>query len=143
MAPEVLDRLRFPDQARHLALEVFARSFFAHPADFSGGELVAMFHTYFTGSAEGLLFDVSDDDYDVALWQPLAEHLTGLGADLRTGTSVTALERSTDGMRASLDHGTTLTVADVVLATDRAALQRLVSGATWLGDPAWRERLAG
>ncbi len=63
-AADVLDRLRFPDEARHLALEVFARSFFADPRDFSGGELVAMFHTYFTGSAEGLLFDVPADDYD-------------------------------------------------------------------------------
>ena len=57
--------------ARHLALEVFARSFFADPRDFSGGELVAMFHTYFVGSAEGLLFDVPHDDYDTTLWAPL------------------------------------------------------------------------
>ncbi|MGO1908575.1 MAG: FAD-dependent oxidoreductase, partial [Brevibacterium linens] len=71
-AEQFLDRLRFPVGARHLALEVFARSFFAHPADFSAGELVAMFHTYFTGSAEGLLFDVPDDDYDTALWSPLS-----------------------------------------------------------------------
>ncbi len=142
-AAEVLDRLGFPDQARHLALEVFARSFFADPADFSGGELVAMFHTYFTGSAEGLLFDVPDDDYDRALWRPLALHLTALGADLRTGTAVTGLGRSADGIRAALDDGSSLTVTDVVLATDRAALQRLVGDATWLGDPAWRARLAG
>ena len=57
-AAEFLDRLRFPEAARHLALEVFSRSFFAHPDDFSAGELVAMFHTYFLGSSEGLLFDV-------------------------------------------------------------------------------------
>ena len=57
-AAQFLDRLRFPDRARHLALEVFARSFFAHPSDFSAGELVAMFHAYFLGSSEGLLFDV-------------------------------------------------------------------------------------
>ena len=67
-AADVLDRLRFPQAARHLALEVFARSFFADPRDFAAGELVAMFHTYFIGSAEGLLFDVPDDDYDTALW---------------------------------------------------------------------------
>ena len=59
-AEAFLDRLRFPPAARHLALEVFARSFFAHPSEFSAGELVAMFHTYFLGSAEGLLFDVPD-----------------------------------------------------------------------------------
>ena len=79
-AADVLDRLRFPDRARHLALEVFARSFFADPRDFSGGELVAMFHTYFLGSAEGLLFDVAADDFDTALWSPLSAHLQRLGA---------------------------------------------------------------
>ena len=35
-----------------------------------------MFHTYFLGSAEGLLFDVPSDDYDTALWAPLGRHLT-------------------------------------------------------------------
>ena len=74
-AAAFLDRLRFPPAARHLALEVFARSFFAHPSEFSAGELVAMFHTYFLGSAEGLLFDVPTDDYDTALWAPLGRHL--------------------------------------------------------------------
>ena len=60
-------RCSWPGRARHLALEVFARSFFADPHDFSAGELVAMFHTYFVGSAEGLLFDVPDDDYTVPI----------------------------------------------------------------------------
>ena len=46
-AAEFLDRLGFPDAARHLALEVFARSFFASPDEFSAGELVGMFHSYF------------------------------------------------------------------------------------------------
>ena len=74
-AADVLDRLRFPEEARHLALEVFARSFFADPREFSGAELVAMFHMYFVGSAEGLLFDVPRDDYDSTLWGPLGAHL--------------------------------------------------------------------
>ncbi len=86
-AAEFLDRLRFPPAARHLALEVFARSFFADPREFSAGELVAMFHTYFLGSAEGLLFDVPVDDYDTALWAPLGRYLHGLGVEVRTSTS--------------------------------------------------------
>ena len=36
-AAEVLDELRFPDGARHLALEVFARSFFADPRELLRG----------------------------------------------------------------------------------------------------------
>ncbi|MEO6997920.1 MAG: FAD-dependent oxidoreductase [Terracoccus sp.] len=141
-AADVLDRLRFPDQARHLALEVFARSFFADPRKFSGGELVAMFHTYFTGSAEGLLFDVPRSSYDEALWAPLGRYLYGLGVTTLTGHSVTSLAEVGDGIRVSLDDGQELEADAVVLATDRAPLQRLVAGAPWLGDDDWRARVA-
>lgn len=141
-AAEVLDRLNFPHAARHLALEVFARSFFADPRDFSGGELVGMFHAYFLGSAEGLLFDVPDDDYDTALWAPLGRHLTGLGVDLRTGVEVEGVAESAGGVVVTAG-GEAVDADAVVLATDRAPLQRLVAGAPWLGDAAWRERLAG
>lgn len=91
-AQQVLDELRFPPGMRSLALEVFARSFFADPADFSGGELVGMFHTYFLGSAEGLLFDVARDDFDATWWAPLGRYLAGLDVDVRTGVAVTAIE---------------------------------------------------
>ncbi|HET7799741.1 MAG TPA: FAD-dependent oxidoreductase [Humibacillus xanthopallidus] len=141
-AADVLDRLRFPEQARHLALEVFARSFFADPRDFSGGELVAMFHTYFTGSAEGLLFDVPATDYDTALWAPLGSYLARTGVDVRTGTEVAALEDGPDGIRVRLGDGSTVTAGGVVLATDREPLQRIVAGAPWLGDASWRDALA-
>ncbi|GAB3712202.1 FAD-dependent oxidoreductase [Mariniluteicoccus flavus] len=97
-AEAFLDRLRFPAGARHLALEVFARSFFAHPSEFSAGELIAMFHAYFTGSAEGLLFDVPDDDYDTALWAPQRANLKRLGVDVRTGESVTSIELDDAGI---------------------------------------------
>jgi isorenieratene synthase len=143
-AADVLDRLRFPDRARHLALEVFARSFFADPRQFSGGELVAMFHTYFLGSAEGLLFDVAGDDFDTALWSPLAGHLRSLGADVRCDSPVRGLEEHGDGVVVLTDDDA-LEVDAVVVATDRRPLQRLVDGAPWLAaqDPAWRERLLG
>lgn len=141
-AADVLDRLKFPDQARHLALEVFARSFFADPRDFSGGELVAMFHTYFTGSAEGLLFDVPRASFDEALWAPIGRYLYRLGVTTLTGRSVTALDESGDGIRVTLDDDRVLEADAVVLATDRAPLQRLVAGAHWLGDDEWRSRVA-
>ncbi len=142
-AAEFLDRLRFPDEARHLALEVFARSFFADPRDFSAGELVAMFHTYFTGSAEGLLFDVPDGPYDDVLWAPLGEHLRSIGVEILTGTQVTRLADAGSGIRVELDDGQSIRAAAAVLATDRTTLQRLVADAAWLGDESWRGRLAG
>ncbi|MGO0575761.1 FAD-dependent oxidoreductase [Ornithinimicrobium panacihumi] len=132
-AQDFLDRLRFPEGARHLALEVFARSFFAHPTEFGAGELVGMFHTYFTGSSEGLLFDVPDDDYDTALWAPLGRYLAGLGAQVRTGVRadeiVPPVAGEDDGAVWRVRAGDEELTADaVVLATDPRVTRELVSG---------------
>jgi isorenieratene synthase len=141
-AAHFLDRLRFPPGARHLALEVFARSFFAPPDEFAAGELVAMFHSYFAGSAEGLLFDVPDDDYDTALWRPLGEYLHRLGVDVRTGVEATALDGG-DGRTVSVDtrHHSEVRADALVLAADPRTIRRLVASST-IGDPAWRQRVA-
>ena len=141
-AAQFLDRLRFPPAARHLALEVFARSFFAHPEDFSAGELIAMFHSYFLGSAEGLLFDVPDDDYDTALWAPLARHLTGHGVDIRTGAQVEALTSTADGVLVRTATGT-VDVDAVVVACDLRTSQRLLTAEGAVrADYAWLDRVA-
>lgn len=141
-AADFLDGLRFPPKARHLSLEVFARSFFADPGDFSAGELVAMFHTYFVGSAEGLLFDVPDDDFDTALWSPLARQLTALGADLRLGARADAVAESAAGGVRVIGSMGEIECDAVVLATDRGPLRRIVAASEWLGDDDWRRRVA-
>jgi isorenieratene synthase len=140
-AADFLDRLRFPEAARHLALEVFARSFFAHPDDFSAGELVAMFHTYFLGSSEGLLFDVPREDYDSCLWSPLRGYLEHLGADVRTAEAVTWVDAGDELLRVGLASGAEIEADALVLATDPATLRRLAFESA-LGDEAWRERIA-
>jgi isorenieratene synthase len=140
-AAEFLDRLQFPAKARHLALEVFARSFFAPPDEFSAGELVAMFHTYFLGSSEGLLFDVPRDDYDSCLWSPLQRYLERLGTEVRLGDSVAWIDASDVQLRIGLGSGTELEADALVLATDPATLGRLGLESA-LGDQAWRDRLA-
>ncbi len=142
-AAEFLDRLKFPDKARHLALEVFARSFFAPPGDFSAGELVAMFHTYFVGSSEGLLFDVPVDDYDTVLWAPLRKYLLRRGVDVRTQETVESVDVSDPArVRVALGGGDEMRADALVLATDPATTRRLVAGADGLGDPRWRARVA-
>lgn len=141
-AAQFLDRLRFPAAARDLALEVFARSFFADPSNFSAAELVAMFHTYFLGSAEGLLFDVPDDDYDTALWQPLGELLGELGADVRTGTRAESVAVRDDGAAVMLADGSTLEADAVVVATDPAPARELVAGLEAEGGDEWRDAVA-
>ncbi len=124
-AAAFLDRLRFPPAARDLALEVFARSFFADPRNFAAGELVAMFHTYFMGSAEGLLFDVPNDEYETSLWGPLGDQLRRLGVEVRLGTRVADVEVDADGARVATDEETT-TVDAVVIATDPRAARHLI-----------------
>ncbi|MFZ1287309.1 MAG: FAD-dependent oxidoreductase, partial [Candidatus Phosphoribacter sp.] len=157
-AAEVLDRLRFPDEARHLALEVFARSFFADPRDFSGAELVAMFHIYFVGSSEGLLFDVPRDDYDAVLWRPLAAYLGRLGVELRVSARADTITPTDNGHRISWspaagDNGPAsgaggeaaggdIECDAVVVAAELPALQRLLERSPMLGEPQWRERIA-
>ncbi|MGI8613803.1 MAG: FAD-dependent oxidoreductase [Nocardioidaceae bacterium] len=144
-AADYLNRLRFPDDARHLALEVFARSFFADPHDFSAGELVAMFHAYFLGSAEGLLFDVPSDTYSTSLWDPLARLLHRSGARVRTGVTVGALEQLTgrDGGLRVVSDDDPVDVDAVVLACDVAGLRRLVAATPWLDGAGWPDRVAG
>ncbi|MGA8047181.1 MAG: FAD-dependent oxidoreductase, partial [Dermatophilaceae bacterium] len=141
-AAQLLDDLRFPEEARHLALEVFARSFFADPREFSAAELLGMFHTYFVGSAEGLLFDVPDDDYDATLWGPLGEHLERSGVTIRRGTEVTAVRGSGPGVRVETAAGEAVEADAVVLALDPPALRRVVAGLEGIADDgaglAWR-----
>jgi isorenieratene synthase len=140
-AADFLDRLRFPDAARRLALEVFTRSFFAHPDDFSAGELVAMFHTYFLGSSEGLLFDVPQDDYDSCLWSPLRRYLECLGVEVRTAEAVAWVDASDELLRIGLASGAEVESDALVLATDPATWRRLALESA-LGDEAWRQRVA-
>ncbi|WP_208302841.1 FAD-dependent oxidoreductase, partial [Dermatophilus congolensis] len=139
-AADVLNQLNFPHSARHLALEVFARSFFADPHEFSGGELIAMFHTYFIGSAEGLLFDVAADQYDTALWQPLAQYLTRHGATICTNTPAHHIEPIPHSINVYTPT-TTLCADAIVLATDITPLQHLITNSPNLGTPTWRKNI--
>ena len=140
-ASAFLRDIGFPAAARHLAFEVFSRSFFADPAHLSAAELATMFHIYFLGSSEGLIFDVPRDGYPTTLWQPLRRYLTGLGAEIRTGSAVSAIDRDPSGF--TVHTGTERLAADaVVLATDVRGLRELVATSPALGDPAWRARIA-
>ncbi|MCB0885578.1 MAG: FAD-dependent oxidoreductase [Propionibacteriaceae bacterium] len=140
-AAALLDRLRFPADARDLALEVFARSFFADPEEFAAGELIAMFHTYFLGSAEGLVFDVPDDDYDTTYWAPLGDLLAGYGVDVRLSSPVRAIEASDTGARLFLDDGV-LKADALVLAADPRAARELAATTASEELVGWRERVA-
>ncbi|NUT52007.1 MAG: isorenieratene synthase, partial [Saccharothrix sp.] len=137
-AAAYLDRVRFPRAAHAVAFEVFSRSFFADPARLSAAELATMFHIYFLGSGEGLLFDVAADPFPHALWHPLARHLDRLGVIVRTGSPVLRVD---PGFRVHLPDAV-LEADAVVLALDVAGLRSLVASSP-LGTPAWRADIAG
>jgi len=131
-AERFLRGINFSVAAQHLAFEVFSRSFFADPADLSAAELATMFHIYFLGSSEGLIFDVANANFDVALWNPLQDYLEIKDFCFHTGVTVTAVHA---GERLSVrgPDGAQFTGDGVVLATDVSGLQRIVAGSAELG----------
>ena len=143
-AETFLRRINFPPAARHLAFEVFSRSFFAAPGQMSAAELAAMFHIYFLGSSEGLVFDVPDSGFDVALWEPL-RGLPGRPRRRRTHRHRVPVDRrcrtggGRDASRCTLEGGGQLDADAVVLATDVRGLQAIVGelARAW-PTPAWR-----
>jgi carotenoid phi-ring synthase / carotenoid chi-ring synthase len=137
-AEDFLTRIGFPDAARHLAFEVFSRSFFASPRRLSAAELAVMFHLYFLGSAEGLLFDVPRDPFHT-LWAPLVDRLAALGVAPRSGIAVTAVEPHGEGFVVHADRA--YLTDGAVLALDLPGLRALV-GTSELGPGPWREQIA-
>ncbi|WUV60674.1 FAD-dependent oxidoreductase [Amycolatopsis sp. NBC_01480] len=140
-AAAFLERIRFPEAARHLAFEVFSRSFFADPSELSAAELAVMFHLYFLGSSEGLVFDVPTEPFPQALWTPLAAYLTVRGVTIRLGTGVENIEKS--GGTFHVTSGSTTEFDAVVLAGEVGGLQLLVEASPGLGTGAWRAGIAG
>jgi isorenieratene synthase len=109
----------------------------------SAAELAAMFHLYFLGSTEGLVFDVPRDTFPTSLWIPLERYLTGLGAQLNVGRGVRSVETGgTRRFRVHADNGLGSDVDGVVLAADIAGLQNLMAHSPELGTGSWRRAVA-
>ncbi len=141
-AADYLDSLGFPPVARRMLFEVFARSFFNEPDDLSAAELLAMFHLYFLGSSEGVLFDVLDEPFADAVWAPLSRHLRRHGAQVRCEAEVEALEARPGGGWAVHATGGVVEADAVVLALTVEGLQRVVAASPAVGDAAWRADVA-
>ncbi|MYW05197.1 NAD(P)/FAD-dependent oxidoreductase [Streptomyces sp. SID3343] len=141
-AADFLAAIRFPPAAAHLAFEVFSRSFFVDPARLSAAELALMFHIYFLGSAEGLLFDVPNQPFPTALWDPLAHYLRDRGVDVRTDAVVEAIQPASPHRHRVATAGPELVCDAVVLALDTHGLRDLVAASPQVGDHDWRTRVA-
>lgn len=137
-AAEYLDSLNFPEHARRMLFDVFAHSFFNPEADFSAGELIMMFHYYFLGNPEGIVFDVADGPFGRVIWEPLANYLEGLGVQIERGTCAARVDPIDTGWCVETDEGATMTADGVVLALAVPALQRIVQASDALDHSAWR-----
>ncbi len=154
-ASDYLDSLRFPAAARRMLFDVFAHSFFNPEESMSAAELLLMFHFYFMGNPEGLVFDVLTKPFSRAVWEPLRRRLEGTGVQFVLGHPVTRIEPRG---QASLDHGRTgwrVSVGDgrapgresaldadlVVLAIPVAALRAIVASSPRLDDRGWRRAI--
>lgn len=142
-AQDFLMRIRFPEAAHHLAFEVFSRSFFADPRELSAAELVLMFHIYFLGSSEGLLFDVPGEPFPQALWNPLRCYLEGHGVQVLTGSPVENVAPVPGGGLDVTADGRTRRHDALVLALDSDGLRNVVAASPGLCDAVWRARVGG
>jgi carotenoid phi-ring synthase / carotenoid chi-ring synthase len=140
-AATFLREINFPDAARHLAFEVFSRSFFSRPEDLSAAELATMFHIYFLGSSEGLVFDVANANFDVALWNPLRRYLESNGVTFHTDMSVNEVHGD-ERLSLRCDDGRRFEADGVVLAADVTGLQRIVENSPGIGNDDWRKSVA-
>ncbi len=141
-AETFLKAINFPESARHLAFEVFSRSFFAEPTQLSAAELATMFHIYFLGSSEGLIFDVATANFDAGLWNPLRDYLSGRGVRVHLGARVSRVDPGAGKTFAvHTDSGERFDADAVVLALDVGGLQQVVAASPGLGDGAWRDRI--
>lgn len=137
-AGEYLDSLRFPPAARRMLFDVFAHSFFNPENTMSAGELLMMFHFYFMGNREGLVFDVCRRPMSEAFWTPFEGYLRGLGVDLHLGDYVQGLSKTPEGYRVESGNQV-INAKDVVLALSVPALKKVLANSPDLHDGAWSE----
>lgn len=143
-AREFLDSLNFPADARRMLFEVFAHSFFNPEEGMSAAELLMMFHFYFTGNPEGLIFDCLREPFSTALFLPLAKYLEELGVTLLFSEGVTRVNRrganffevETDGRDVPIQ------AQDLVFALPVPALKRVVEESPTLDDHSFRQSVA-
>ena len=141
-ATAYLDSLRFPAPARRMLFDVFAHSFFNPEHEMSAAELLMMFHFYFMGNSEGLIFDVVKAPFSTAIWRPMQRYLTALGARVRTRTTAHAVRREGDRWVVEAEPGERVAGDVLVLALDVPGLLRLLP-ATPFGSGPWTTRVGG
>ena len=135
-AADYLDSLNFPPAARQMLFDVFSHSFFNREEEFSAAELLMQFHFYFTGNAEGLVFDTLRTPFGRGLIDPLRAYLIEHGVQVRCSERVEAIRHH--GRRWSVVADDEHEADAVVLALNVPGLQQLIGSSPQLGTESWR-----
>ena len=140
-AGDYLLSLNFPPEAHQMLFDVFARSFFNPGEDMSGAELLMMFHFYFAGNPEGLIFDVANKPFSTAIFKPLQRYLEQLGVEVRTDCQVTRVSKGSATAWSVELNGEPVAAEHVVLALNIPALQSVVKHSPDLHDSGFRRSI--
>lgn len=137
-----LDSLGFPQSARRMLFDVFAHSFFNPEDQFSAAELIMMFHYYFLGNPEGLVFDVSKRPFGPAFWEPLGRYLEDRDAEISYARRLAMLRSRNDGHALRFADGEEIIVDATVLAMDVPGLRPVIEASDTVGNEEFRHRVA-
>jgi isorenieratene synthase len=137
-AGEFLDSMKFPPEARQMLFDVFAHSFFNPEYEMSAAEMIKLFHFYFTGNPEGLVFDVLNQPFSTGIWDPMRCYLEALGVEFHMDARVEQLAPTKRGWRLKSTGRRKRFDADaVVLAVTAKALKTIVGGSAAITEKAW------
>lgn len=140
-AGDYLLSLNFPPEAHQMLFDVFARSFFNPGEDMSGAELLMMFHFYFAGNPEGLIFDVANQPFSTAIFKPLQAYLERLGVEVRMNCAVTQVAKGGATPWSVELNGDFVPAEHVVLALNIPALQSVVKNSPDLNNSGFRDSI--
>ena len=108
----------------------------------SAAEMIKLFHFYFTGNPEGLVFDVLNQPFSTGLWDPIRSYLEGLGVTFHLETRVKEVSRTKKSWRVACEGKRKRFDSDaVVLAVTTQALQGIVTQSDALKDAGWNDQI--
>ncbi|NVB37340.1 FAD-dependent oxidoreductase [Pseudenhygromyxa sp. WMMC2535] len=80
-----------------LVFNTFSRAFFSDAEKMSMAELIKSFHFYYLSNDGGLIYDLLDEDYEIALIRPLRDYLERHGVEIHTGRAVETVALDAQG----------------------------------------------
>lgn len=143
-ARDYLDSLRFPIKARQMLFDVFSHSFFNPEIRMSAAEMLAMFHFYFMGNPEGLIFDVLHQPFSTGIWQPFEAYLAKYGVEIRKRCQVVTTRPHASGIIAEVaqdNANSRIHARALVAALNVPGIKSLVRNSPELGDETWRQSI--